>query len=281
MNDDEVAKYWNDNASTWTQLTSAGYDHYRDYLNTPTFLQLLPDIDGLHGIDIGCGDGHNTRLLAKLGARMTGIDIAEKFIESAREKERENSTGTRYVAGSALCLPYGDGVFNFATAIMSLMDISDSQAAVSEAYRVIAPGGFMQLSITHPCFDTPHRRNLRDENRKTYAVEVGDYFKTQNGEIEEWTYGAIPDDDKKKTPKFKIPRFSRTLSQWVNLLIHNGFVIERMEEPRPTEKQVQEMPSLQDAGIVAYFLHIRVRKLPQKTRFCNSSGKKEFDENTT
>jgi hypothetical protein len=36
----------------------------------------LPDISGRSGLDIGCGDGHNTRLLAARGARMAGSPLA-------------------------------------------------------------------------------------------------------------------------------------------------------------------------------------------------------------
>jgi trans-aconitate methyltransferase len=41
-----------------------GHDIYRDHLNTPAFFAMLPDVEGLAGLDIGCGEGHNTRLLA-------------------------------------------------------------------------------------------------------------------------------------------------------------------------------------------------------------------------
>ena len=85
MDHREVGKYWNDNAEAWTQLARAGYDVYRDYLNTPAFLAMLPDVQGLSGIDIGCGEGHNTRLIAKQGAALVGIDIAETFIRHAVE----------------------------------------------------------------------------------------------------------------------------------------------------------------------------------------------------
>ena len=66
----EVGRYWNRNADAWTALARAGYDVYRDHLNTPAFLAMLPEVAGLSGLDIGCGEGHNTRLLARRGARM-------------------------------------------------------------------------------------------------------------------------------------------------------------------------------------------------------------------
>ena len=68
MKHNQVRKYWNENADTWTHLSRAGYDTYRDHLNTPAFLEMLPDIHNLNGLDIGCGEGSNTRLLAEKGA---------------------------------------------------------------------------------------------------------------------------------------------------------------------------------------------------------------------
>ncbi len=48
-------------------LARAGFDVYRDALNTPAFLAVLPDVRGQRGLDVGCGEGHNTRLLAERG----------------------------------------------------------------------------------------------------------------------------------------------------------------------------------------------------------------------
>src|SRR5438128_9689914 len=90
MDHNEAGRYWNESAESWTKLARAGYDIYRDYLNTPAFFAMLPNVEGLAGLDIGCGEGHNTRLLAKRGARMMAIDIAEVFITHAQEAEQEN-----------------------------------------------------------------------------------------------------------------------------------------------------------------------------------------------
>ncbi len=100
----EVGKFWNANAHAWTQLVRAGFDIYRDGLNTPAFLRLLPDVQGQRGLDIGCGEGHNTRLLAKRGARMIGVDIAPKFIEYAVESEKRDPFGIEYLVASAVRL---------------------------------------------------------------------------------------------------------------------------------------------------------------------------------
>jgi ubiquinone/menaquinone biosynthesis C-methylase UbiE len=259
MNHQEVGKYWNENAQTWTILARAGYDMYRDHLNTPAFFEILPDVQGLKGLDIGCGEGHNTRLLARRSAQVSAIDISEVFIEQAKEEEARKPLHIDYQIVSAVDLPFADNTFDFATAFMSFMDIPETGKVLSESYRVLKTGGFLQFSIAHPCFDTPHRKNLRDTQGKTYAAEVGDYFTNQHGNISEWSFSSLP-QSMRNLPKFRIPRFTRTLSQWLNGLIQAGFIIEYLHEPRPSDEVVKQYPSLQDSQIVAYFLHIRCRK---------------------
>ena len=261
MNEKEAGQYWNENAIAWTTMARAGFDIYRDHLNTPAFFSILPAINNLSGIDIGCGEGYNTRLLAQKGAKLKAVDIAENFIQKAIEAEKENPLGIEYIVASATELPFEKDQFDFATSFMCLMDIPNPEKALLEAYRVLKPNGFLQFSITHPCFTTPHRKNLRNTiSRKTYAIEVGDYFKSLHGRIDEWTFGETPADLKNKFPKFKTPIFNRTLTQWFNAILEAGFIIEQINEPYPENKTVDKHPSLQDAQLVAYFLHIRCRK---------------------
>ena len=121
--------------------------------------------------------------------------------------EQREPLGIDYRVANALDLPFPENCFDFATAVMSMMDVPETERAVAEVFRVIKPGGFFQFSITHPCFDTPYRRNLRNERGLTYAIEVGDYFQNLNGEISEWIFSAAPEDLRKGLPKFKVPRF--------------------------------------------------------------------------
>jgi ubiquinone/menaquinone biosynthesis C-methylase UbiE len=260
MTHEEAGRFWNANANAWTKLARAGYDVYRDHLNTPAFFAILPDVAGRAGLDVGCGEGHNTRLLARRGALVTAVDVAENFIAHARQAEADEPLGIEYRVASAVALPFADAAFDFATGFMSFMDIPETDRALAEAWRVLKPGGFLQFSICHPCFETPHRRNLRDETRRTYAIEVGDYFRNLEGDVTEWLFKAAPPHAKQGLPKFQTPRFTRTLSQWLNLLTDTGFRLERVAEPRPSDETVRACPAVQDAQVVAYFLHVRVRK---------------------
>jgi SAM-dependent methyltransferase len=260
MNHRDVGRYWNANAETWTRLARAGYDIYRDFLNTPAFFEMLPDVRGLRALDIGCGEGYNTRLLSERGARVTGVDIAGNFIAAAAALEHHHPLGIDYHIASAVELPFGRATFDAVTAFMSLMDIPEPECAIGEALRVLRPGGFLQFSILHPCFMTRRWRSVKDEHGTKVAVEVGDYFENENGAIDEWYFSSAPPEARVGTEPFRIPRFTRTMSQWLNLLIDTGFTIERVGEPYPSDDAVRQRPRLARARVVADFFHVRARK---------------------
>ena len=261
MNHREAGQHWENNAKAWTLLARQGWDVYRDIVNTPAFLDLLPDVGGKEGLDVGCGEGHNTRLIADLGARMSAIDIAPTFIHFAEESERKAPLGIRYAVASALELPFPNARFDFATAVMSLMDAPCHDQVLKEISRVIRPAGFLQFSILHPCFAPPHRRLLRDENRMAYAVEVGRYFDRNDGELDRWLFNAAPAKATAGLRPFEVPRFHRTISEWFNAILDAGFAIERVAEPRADEETAERIPAVADTRVVSYFLHIRCRKI--------------------
>ncbi len=258
MDHRDVGRHWDGIAPTWTALGRGGYDHYRDSFNTPAFLEMLPDVKGLKGLDIGCGEGHNTRLLVEAGASMAAIDISGVFLQYANEIQPEGRE-IDYSNASAVELPFKTGQFDFAAGFMSFMDIPEIELVLKEAFRVIKPGGFLQFSITHPCFDTPHRVKHYNLDGTTKAYEIGDYFNVLYEDLVELnkpgSKGAALG-----FPSIHIPQFNRTLSQWVNAIVDAGFTLEKMNEPHPSDEIVKRFPHVQDSQVVAYFLHIRCRK---------------------
>ncbi|MGA7108119.1 MAG: class I SAM-dependent methyltransferase [Terracidiphilus sp.] len=256
----EVAKFWEANAENWTRFVRAGYDVYRDALNTPAFLRMLPQVRGLAGLDIGCGEGANTRKLARLGARMQAVDVAPTFIRHAQATEAAAPLGILYQVGNGMELPFEANSFDFATAFMSLMDMPDHGLALKEAARVLRPGGFLQFSIIHPCFSPPHRRVLRDLEGKVQGIEVGGYFDAMNGQLNEWMFTNVPPKERKRVEPFRSPMFHRTLSSWVDLICRAPLVIEQFGEPTATAEQAKAEPVVADTRVAPLFLHIRARK---------------------
>lgn len=260
MQSAEVHACWEANAENWTKFSRAGYDIYRDALNTPAFLDMLPPIDGLRGLDIGCGEGTNTRRLAECKARIIAIDIAPTFIRHAQEQEAIDPRHIRYMLGDGGNLPFGEGEFDFATAFMSLMDMPDQPRVLQEVFRVLRGGGFFQFSILHPCFVPPHHKTIRDEHGNCRAVEVADYFDETDGRIETWLFSSIPTDERENVAPFRVPRFHRTLSSWVAIIVASGFSIEELREPMASEEAARRHPAVADTRVVPIFLHMRLRK---------------------
>jgi len=260
MDHKKTGEYWDGNAENWTKLVRLGYDKTRVYLTLPKFLEMLPEIHGMEGLDIGCGEGSNTREFQKLGAKMTAIDISTTFIKLAQELEEKEELGIKYQVASAVELPFEDNSFDFTVSTMAMMDIPEFQKVINEAFRVTKPGGFFQFSMTHPCFNFGLPKFIKDENGRKKAIILSGYFDEKNDWIDEWIFGAAPKELTENMERFKVPRFEYTLSQWLNVFAESRFILEKVCEPNPSDELLEREPSFWTERIVALFIIFRYRK---------------------
>jgi SAM-dependent methyltransferase len=259
MDEAAVQEAWDRNAPAWTDRVRAGADLYREVFNNPSFFAFLPPLMGLDVVDLGCGEGRNTRLIAERGARVVGIDLSSKMIVAARAEEARRPLGIDYRIGSFTRLSeLAPDRYDAAISTMALMDSPDFAAAAREAFRILRPGRLFAFSILHPCFVTPEMRWLRDEDGREEALAVRRYF-SQESEVEHWRFsrdGGAPD-----YPDFEVPRFPRTISTYLNGVIEAGFHLERVEEPRPTAALARKHPWLTRwREHAAIFLYVAARK---------------------
>ena len=254
----EVAAYWDGNADTWAEHVRQGRDAYRELFNNPAFLEFVGDLRGRRVLDAGCGEGHNTRLLARGGATMTGVDISSRMIQLAREEEARAPLGIRYEATSYTDLSTFDAAaFDAVVSFMALMDGPDFRGAAREIYRVLRPGGDLAFSITHPCYHTAGLGWIRDAEGNSLKLTVANYF-AQEPQLTYWRFKGVPPDE---ASPFAVPRFPRTLSEYVNALIEAGFVLRRLSEPRPTAEACAGRPWLQRwRDHAALVLYVRASK---------------------
>lgn len=247
---------WNANAPAWIELSRAGFDVYRDLVNTPAFFALLPSIEGLRCLDLGCGEGHNTRLLADRGAEVIGLDVATPFIDAAA---KASPRGIHYVLGDGSTLPFRDDSFDVVTAFMSLMDVGDPERTLSEMTRVLRPRGFAQFSVVHPATSTPIRRWVDDVSGTRHALAIGDYF-FEGPVTETWIFGAAPPEVRDRHRPFTITYARRTLSGWLNAVINAGLSIDAIDEPHADHETASQHPEVADTRIAPYFLLVRAHK---------------------
>jgi ubiquinone/menaquinone biosynthesis C-methylase UbiE len=257
----EVTRHWDDNADVWTEHVRNGWDTYREHLNNPAFLKLVGNLKGKTVLDAGCGEGYNTRIFARMGAIMTGIDISPRLIAHARLAEQKEPLGIRYEKTSFTNLSlFKDESFDTVVSTMALMDSPDYEKAIAGIYRVLRKNGDFFFSISHPCFMTKGFGWVADRQGNQEKLTVSGYFsKTQW--VEHWQFSQAPEEIRKEVPQFAIPRFPRTLAEYINPLADTGFVLKKLAEPRPSASDCREHPYLQrwrDAG--SLFLHVHCVK---------------------
>lgn len=239
LDEDAVARAWDGNAARWADDVQAGFDLYRELYTLPAFLRFMPEIAGRRVIDLGCGEGTNTRRFARLGGQLTGVDISEGLIARARAEEGREALGIGYKVSSFTRL---DGVetesFDVALSTMALMDGPDFPAAARAAHRVLKPGGELCFSILHPCFMTPVMHWIREGGDGPYlGLRVGRYFDDAPF-VERWRFGKRPESE--TVEPFAVPRFPRTLSGYLNAVCDVGFRIAQVGEPRPEAAVARE-----------------------------------------
>jgi ubiquinone/menaquinone biosynthesis C-methylase UbiE len=258
----EVARLWDSNAALWADHVRKGWDLYREYLNNPSFLKLIGNVKGKKVLDAGCGEGYNTRILARQGAVMTGVDISKRMIAHGRAAEKTEPLGIRYEVASFTNLSlFAGGTFDIAVSFMALMDSPDYKRAVKEIYRVLRPGGDFFFNMTHPCFMTSGFGWIKDEKGNPIKLVLSHYFSKEHY-VERWRFSGT--ENKDKVPPFAIAYFPMTLSECVNHLVGAGFVLKKLKEPRPSAKLCREQPEFKRwRNTGAIFLHFHARK-PQR-----------------
>jgi SAM-dependent methyltransferase len=127
-----------DDLSLIDQLHAGGRDGTR-------FLAELARITpGLNILDIGSGIGGPARTLAaEYGCRVTGIDITEEFVLTARQLTDLVGLSDRvtFRVGNALDLAFEDNSFDTVWIQNSLMNVEEKAQVFREAYRVLKSGG--------------------------------------------------------------------------------------------------------------------------------------------
>ncbi len=115
----------------WSQLTG---QVFIDWLATPT---------GLRWLDVGCGNGAFTELIANrcAPAAIEGIDPAEAQITFARQ--RFAPSVAQFSLADAMALPFQANSFDVAVMPLVIFFVPDPSKGVAEMVRVVAPGGMV------------------------------------------------------------------------------------------------------------------------------------------
>lgn len=101
-------------------------------------------------LDLATGTGWTSRLVARRGAAVTGVDIAADLIAAARKRAEDEHLAIEYRIGDAENLPFADGEFNAVVSTCGAMFASRPEAAAAEIARVTRKGGRAALTTWLP-----------------------------------------------------------------------------------------------------------------------------------
>jgi ubiquinone/menaquinone biosynthesis C-methylase UbiE len=131
-----VATHYNWDTKTWRQNSHELL--MRDYL-----LGQIGDPAGKKTLDVGCGVGIYSMVLAELGAETSAQDLSEAYVEEGRRDFAELDLHCTFKVGDAAQLEFEDNYFDYVISADFFEHITPATktAVLSEMYRVLKPGG--------------------------------------------------------------------------------------------------------------------------------------------
>jgi ubiquinone/menaquinone biosynthesis C-methylase UbiE len=248
MSDDSSTRSWEAAADDW--IAHADISDYQNLFLQPRMFRLAGDVAGKRVLDLGCGEGAYSRALAGRGAKVTGIDGSRRLVDAARQRAAMTGLDISYQCSNANDLEdIDDDAFDVIVASMLMMNVEDYPGAMREAYRVLAPGGVLCMSITHPCFSAPVSDWIGGKGRRPQHFAVDRYFE------------RIAWNDR-IAPSFRTPtlRRHRPLEDYIAGALQAGFLLLELQEPMATEAELRASSRFEPMTRVPYFLFMRWQK---------------------
>jgi SAM-dependent methyltransferase len=105
---------------------------------------------GQRVLDAACGTGVVSITAARIGARVTGLDLTPDLLERARENSRLANLDIEWREGDVEQLPFDEGTFDVVMSQFGHMFAPRPEVAIGEMLRVLKPGGMIAFSTWPP-----------------------------------------------------------------------------------------------------------------------------------
>jgi len=164
---DMADAYFRENARQWDEIRTL---HVDDAEVEDMLLSVLPHRKDQRLIDIGTGTGRILELFGPRVAQSVGVDISREMLSLARSRlDTLDIRGCQVRQGDMYQLPAEDSGFDIATLHLVLHYADDPAAVITEATRVLAPGGVLSIVDF-----APHRVEELRENHAHRRLGFGD-----------------------------------------------------------------------------------------------------------
>ena len=163
---------------------------------------------GLRALELGCGGAQWGAALAAEGAVVVGLDLSGGQLQAAHARAPD----VPLVHAAAETLPFRSETFDLVFCDHGALSWSDPTYSVSEATRVLVPGGRLVFNTASPWL----RVCYEDSSDRITAGLHHSYF----------DLGALDEGDGART-------YTLTYGAWIRVFRTNGLVVEDLIEPRP------------------------------------------------
>ena len=213
---------WGGVAGWYDNLLKKG-NTYQNGVILPYLLKLMDVKNSNNILDLACGQGFFTREFAKLGAKVTGVDISSELIKIAKEQNTQN---INYVVSSALNLPFiKDKSLDKISIILALQNIDNILPVLKECSRALKPKGRLYLVLNHPAFRVPQKSDWGyDDKKKIQYRRIEKYLSEFMINID-----MNPGERLQKNKKYTVS-FHKPLQQYFKSLNIAGFQVLQLEE---------------------------------------------------
>jgi len=157
-----------------------------DYEATVAFYNAILNRERLHprtAVDLACGTGSVTAILARQGLQVIGVDMSEEMLTVAMEKVMDMAQPPRFICQKLQELYLPRGVDLAVCALDSLdyvTDPADCKEAIRRIYKVLNPGGIFIFDVNTP-------EKLRAMDGQVFLDEDDDVYCVWRGEFDEST----------------------------------------------------------------------------------------------
>ena len=208
--DQKIIESWEANVSPWVSAIRNNEIESRCLVTNKAIFDAVVEKNINSVLDVGCGEGWLVRELNKVGVSSFGIDVVERFIESAQLKG-----GGRFKAISYEKLAYSElqETFDLVVCNFSLLGNESVINLFKEIPFLLNNGGSFIVQTIHPivgCCSSSYKDGWREGSWDGFSSNFSN----------------------------PAPWYFRTIETWKNLFLSNGFNISEVIEPINPKTQV-------------------------------------------
>lgn len=261
--DKKVAKEtsWGKEAKWYDKLLEESAETYQSKVILPNIVRIIDPKPGEVVVELGCGQGFFSRVIAKSGAKVIGIDIGKELVQIAEERATKDGIPSKnisfYTASADNAKMVASRSADVILVILALQNMKNLAGVVGEIKRIMKKDGRVIIVLNHPAFRVIKNSDWGyDDATKTQYRKVSKYLSQF-----EATVDMHPGDKKINTTT---KSFHRSLQDYMKAFAKEGFAITRIEE-WISHKESQKGPRQQAEDIarkeIPMFMCVELRSI--------------------